>query len=82
MFCSTGIELYEQYQTAEKERDAFNIRKAVKGKDGGISSRELQQAKQRYVLHFANWLSHKAFCQDCKPKAPFKGEHRSTEPGR
>ena len=82
MFCSTGIDLYEQYQNAEKQREAFSVRKAASGKDGGVSSKELHQAKQRYVLHFANWLSHKAFCQDCKPKAPSKGVYRSIAPGR
>ena len=82
MFCSTGLDLYEQYQTAEKDRDAFNTRKVAAGKDGVVTTRELHQAKQRYVLHFANWLSHKAFCQDCKPKAPSKGNHRSIAPGR
>ncbi len=82
MFCSAGLDLYEHYQTAEKERDAFNLRKIAVGRAGGVPAKELHQAKQRYVLHFANWLSHKAFCQDCKPQAPSKGEYRSIGPGR
>ncbi len=82
MFCSVGLDLYEQYQTAKEERSALNAHEIAPGCDGALPRKTLHQAKQRYVLHFANWLSHKAFCQECKPKAPSKGEYRSVEPGR
>ena len=83
MFCPVGLELYEHYANAEKERDAVNARRQSAVVDGPFATaRDVQAAKQKYVERFADWLGHKAFCQDCKPKAPAKGEHRSTAPGR
>lgn len=83
MFCSTGIELFEQYERAEKEKLAISAARQAALTDGTfITPRQMQAAKQRYVERFADWLGHKAFCQDCKPKAPSKGELHSTAPGR
>lgn len=83
MFCPIGLELYEQYETAEKDRNALTARKQAALSEGVfITPREIQLAKQRYIEKFADWLGHKAFCQDCKPKAPAKGTFRSTAPGR
>jgi hypothetical protein len=75
LLCATGLALFERYECAEREKNALRAHPLVTGQ-------ERQAAKQRYVETFADWLAHKAFCQDCKPKAPVKGELRSTSPGR
>ncbi len=74
MLCPTGLALFEQYEIAARERIA---RKA----DAPATGREARLAKQRNVEKFADWMGHKAFCQDCKPRAPARGELRSTRPG-
>jgi hypothetical protein len=81
MFCAQGFELYEEFQAAERMRKAVLERRAAA--ENGVSPKEVQAAKQQYVERFANWLSHKAFCQDCKPEAQSRGQQPySTAPGR
>ncbi len=69
MHCATGYELYHQYETAEKEKIASNGRRLPSTGTPNTSEKEFLAAKQRYLESFANWLSHKAFCHDCKPKS-------------
>jgi hypothetical protein len=71
MHCNLGFELYQQYELAEKAKIASNGRRIPNNGAVGVnlSEKEFLAAKQRYLESFANWLSHKAFCHDCKPKA-------------
>ncbi len=69
MLCAVGSELHQQYEIAEKEKIASNGRRLPNSEKLSISEKEFLTAKQRYLESFANWLSHKAFCHDCKPKA-------------
>jgi len=72
MSCSLGFELHHQYEIAEQEKIAFNSRRVAPSDKKTASEREFAAAKQRYLESFANWLSHKAFCHDCKPKASLR----------
>lgn len=67
--CPFGIELHKQYEIAEKERSAC-ARHCVTAMTLPATDKQMVAAKQRYVETFADWLSHRAFCQDCKPGAP------------
>jgi hypothetical protein len=66
--CRTGVLLHQQYEDAEKAKLAAVSR--TQPLTSGASDKQLLLAKQRYVESFANWLSHRAFCHDCKPGAP------------
>jgi hypothetical protein len=67
--CSTGFELHKLYEMAEKEKVAAASRLAS-SPTASPQDKQMVAAKQRYVETFANWLSHRAFCHDCKPGAP------------
>ena len=82
MFCSTGHTLHELYEAAEREKLAVSRRRDPMAPRNSSVEKEFHTAKQRYVENFANWLSHKAFCQDCKPKAPSRAERRTIEPAQ
>jgi hypothetical protein len=69
MRCSQGTELRQIYETAEQEKIAINSRRAPNTDPPIASEKEFSAAKQRYLESFADWLSHKAFCHDCRPKA-------------
>jgi hypothetical protein len=69
MHCSVGAGLRERYEAAEQAKIALNSRRAPNTDAPSASEKELAAAKQIYLEHFANWLSHKAFCHDCKPQA-------------
>ncbi len=68
--CPTGFELHKMYEQAEREKMAVATHATeFSGKPQSPDKRTVA-AKQRYVETFANWLSHRAFCHDCKPGAP------------
>ncbi len=69
MRCTTGFELHHQYEIAETEKATLSSRRVSPTDRRSISEVEFVAAKQRYLESFANWLAHRAFCQDCKPKA-------------
>ena len=69
MFCTVGFELHQQYEIAEKEKIASNGKRLPNTSGINLPEKEFALAKQRYLESFANWLSHKAFCHDCKPKS-------------
>ena len=69
MHCNIGFELYQQYELAEQQKIASNGKRLPSTGTPNVSEKEYVAAKQRYLESFANWLSHKAFCHDCKPKA-------------
>ena len=66
--CSTGFELHKQYELAEQAKTA--AANQFTGEGSRTTDKHILAAKQRYVESFANWLSHRAFCHDCKPGAP------------
>jgi hypothetical protein len=68
--CPTGIELHQQYELAEKQKLAAASRNIPQNGVISPTDKHMLAAKQRYVETFANWLSHRAFCHDCKPGAP------------
>jgi hypothetical protein len=68
MGCPTGFELHHQYEMAEREKIAINGKRVPNTSRQAASEKEFLAAKQRYLERYADWLSHKAFCQDCKPK--------------
>jgi hypothetical protein len=69
MGCTVGFALHQQYETAEKEKIAVNSRRIPTTAGPTASEKEFLLAKQRYLESFADWLGHKAFCHDCKPKS-------------
>ena len=69
MSCTLGYQLHHQYEVAEQAKIASNGRRLPSTGRANISEKEFQVAKQRYLESFADWLSHKAFCHDCKPKS-------------
>ena len=69
MHCTIGFELHHRYELAEKQKIASNAMRLPSTGAANISEKEFLAAKQRYLESFADWLSHKAFCHDCKPKS-------------
>jgi hypothetical protein len=68
MLCSHGNELHQIYEAAKQEKIAIQSRRFPNAEPPIASEKEFTAARQRYLESFANWLSHKAFCHDCKPK--------------
>jgi hypothetical protein len=68
MHCSLGTALHHRYEAAEKEKIAIHGMRVANGESPMPSEKVFSAAKQRYLESFADWLSHKAFCHDCKPK--------------
>jgi hypothetical protein len=69
MRCSIGNGLRERYELAEKQKIAVSLLRVPAGERPNAAEKEFLVAKQKYLESFADWLSHKAFCHDCKPKA-------------
>jgi hypothetical protein len=69
MHCSLGIDLRQRYEAAERVKIAVNRRRFPQTDPPTASDKEFTAAKQRYLESFADWLSHKAFCHECKPQA-------------
>lgn len=68
MRCSLGIELCQLYEAAEMEKITVGNRRSPNTDPPIASEKEFSAAKQHYLESFADWLSHRAFCHDCKPK--------------
>ncbi len=70
MLCSQGFALHKQYESAEKKKNTISGQRHLATYAATpASEKDFLLAKQHYLESFANWLGHKAFCHDCKPKA-------------